>query len=384
MECKKPDAILRALTAAGYSSYYVGGCVRDALLLRPAHDWDIATAALPAQVQALFAKTVPTGLRHGTVTVLLGEERAEVTTFRRDGAYPDGRHPEGVSFVDDLAEDLRRRDFTVNAMAMDLGGAVTDLCGGREDLEARLIRCVGDPETRFREDALRMLRAYRFAAQLGFSVEEKTEAAIFRCADGCLRLSRERVTEEVEKTLLSPRPEYLEKMAAAGLLAGCGVETAPDLRPLAALPAEAATRWAGWKVLQPPLSPAEFRLPARTLALALAAAGAYRPARERPEWKRLIAEQGWQTAETAALLSGETDRLAEIRASGECVGLSSLAVTGRDFPELRGPAVGRLLDALLAHVLERPEDNERDILRKLAASLREPASGRGASDVRGR
>ena len=153
------------------------------------------------------------------MTVLLDGVSAEVTTYRLDGAYHDGRHPDGVRFVRSLADDLARRDFTINAMAMDESGAVTDLFGGREDLSRRVIRCVGEPETRFREDALRMLRAYRFAAQLGFSLDAQTQAAIRRCAPLCASLSRERVREEAEKTLLSDRPEYFGRMLAEGLWA---------------------------------------------------------------------------------------------------------------------------------------------------------------------
>ena len=176
----RPDAIIKTLEDAGFEARYVGGCVRDTLLDRPIHDWDIASQALPEDVLRLFPHCVPTGIRHGTVTVLLDGVSAEVTTYRLDGAYHDGRHPEGVCFVRSLAEDLARRDFTINAMAMDESGAVTDLFGGREDLSRRVIRCVGEPETRFREDALRMLRAYRFAAQLGFSLDAQTQAAIER------------------------------------------------------------------------------------------------------------------------------------------------------------------------------------------------------------
>ena len=200
---------LDRLTAAGWEAYVVGGAVRDALRGCAAGDWDITTNAEPAQVERVFAgeRLIETGLRHGTVTVLLDGVSAEVTTYRLDGAYHDGRHPDGVRFVRSLAEDLARRDFTIYAMAMDESGAVTDLFGGREDLSRRVIRCVGEPETRFREDALRMLRAYRFAAQLGFSLDAQTQAAIRRCAPLCASLSRERVREEAEKTLLSDRPE---------------------------------------------------------------------------------------------------------------------------------------------------------------------------------
>ena len=155
----RPDAILQTLERAGFEARYVGGCVRDTLLGRPVHDWDIASQALPEDVLRLFPRCVPTGLQHGTVTVLLDGTSAEVTTYRLDGAYHDSRHPDGVRFVRSLADDLARRDFTINAMAMDLSGTVTDLFGGREDLARGVIRCVGDAETRFREDALRMLRA---------------------------------------------------------------------------------------------------------------------------------------------------------------------------------------------------------------------------------
>ena len=178
----RPDAILQTLERAGFEARYVGGCVRDTLLGRPVHDWDIASQALPEDVLRLFPRCVPTGLQHGTVTVLLDGTSAEVTTYRLDGAYHDSRHPDGVRFVRSLADDLARRDFTINAMAMDLSGSITDLFGGREDLARGVIRCVGDAETRFREDALRMLRARRFAAQLGFALEAGTEAAIGRCA----------------------------------------------------------------------------------------------------------------------------------------------------------------------------------------------------------
>ena len=202
----RPDAIIKTLEDAGFEARYVGGCVRDTLLGRPVHDWDIASQALPEDVLRLFPRCVPTGLQHGTVTVLLDGTSAEVTTYRLDGAYHDSRHPDGVRFVRSLADDLARRDFTINAMAMDLSGSITDLFGGREDLARGVIRCVGDAETRFREDALRMLRARRFAAQLGFALEAGTEAAIGRCAGLCAALSRERVREEAEKTLLSDRP----------------------------------------------------------------------------------------------------------------------------------------------------------------------------------
>ena len=266
MEAVRPEKIVKGLCAAGFPAYYVGGCVRDTLLNRPIHDWDIASQALPEDVMHLFAHCVPTGLKHGTVTVLLDGVSAEVTTYRLDGAYHDGRHPDGVRFVRSLADDLARRDFTINAMAMDADGNVTDLFGGRDDLARRCIRCVGDPETRFREDALRMLRAYRFAAQLGFSLDEQTQAAIRRCAPLCATLSRERVREEAEKALLSEQAEYFGRMLAVGLLEACMQAETADFSGLSALPKTPEARWTAAKLCCPALDPALFRCPRNSAA----------------------------------------------------------------------------------------------------------------------
>ena len=171
--------VLERLEDAGFAAYAVGGCVRDTLLGRTPGEWDVTTAARPEQMLALFdGYAIPTGLKHGTVTVRAGEMYIEVTTFRADGTYTDHRRPDQVFFSDRLEEDLCRRDLTVNAMAMDLRGHITDLYGGREDLEAGILRCVGEPERRFEEDALRILRTLRFAAVLGFSVEPRTDAAL--------------------------------------------------------------------------------------------------------------------------------------------------------------------------------------------------------------
>ncbi len=210
--------IIERLGAAGFEAFAVGGCVRDTLLDRVPHDWDVTTSASCGEVMALFEKTVPTGLRYGTVTVFVPGGQAEVTTFRRDGEYLNGRKPESVEFVAELREDLSRRDFTVNAMAMDMDGRIVDLFLGKEDLARGLIRCVGEPERRFSEDALRMLRAVRFSAQLGFEIEPDTLAAIKKLAPAAEKLSAERVFTELEKTLRSPRPESAALMIEYGLL----------------------------------------------------------------------------------------------------------------------------------------------------------------------
>ncbi len=212
------EEILSCLADQGFAAFIVGGCVRDALLGREPHDWDVATSATDAQISALFPRTVPTGVKYGTVTVLSPGGAVEVTTFRRDGAYLDGRRPGSVDFTGDLREDLQRRDFTVNAMAADRSGAVIDLFGGREDLAAGILRCVGDPERRFSEDALRMLRAVRFSAQLGFEIEEKTRAALQHLAPLAKKLSAERVRDELCRLLATPEPEAVRLMAEYGLL----------------------------------------------------------------------------------------------------------------------------------------------------------------------
>lgn len=194
--------ILSRLEAAGHSAYAVGGCVRDLLRGGEPHDVDIATSARPEEVMALFApRAIPTGLQHGTVTVRENHQSFEVTTFRADGPYSDGRRPDSVAFSDNLHEDLRRRDFTVNAMAMDLRGDLHDPYGGREDLERKVIRCVGDAEKRFGEDALRIMRALRFASTLGFTIEGDTARAMTACAPRLQMIAAERIHEEMTKLL---------------------------------------------------------------------------------------------------------------------------------------------------------------------------------------
>lgn len=204
-----PEAVrelIRTLKDAGYEAYAVGGCVRDRLLNKNPKDWDITTSALPEQVKSLFSNTVDTGIEHGTVMVIRRGKGYEVTTYRVDGRYADGRHPENVSFTRSLKEDLKRRDFTVNAFAYDEENGLTDLFDGQSDLENRLIRCVGDPDERFSEDALRIMRAVRFAAQLSFSIDGPTYEAIERHSDNLKNVSMERIREEFEKTLMSGAP----------------------------------------------------------------------------------------------------------------------------------------------------------------------------------
>ena len=211
--------ILQVLTKAGYEAFTVGGCTRDSILGRVPKDWDITTSAMPEQVKGLFHRTIDTGIKHGTVTVMIGREGYEVTTYRIDGEYKDGRHPEKVVFTRSLKEDLQRRDFTINAMAYNPQEGLVDLFEGTEDIRRRRIRCVGDPRARFEEDALRMMRAVRFAAQLDFSIEENTAQAIRELSVTMARISAERVRMELEKLLLSPHPERIETARKLGITA---------------------------------------------------------------------------------------------------------------------------------------------------------------------
>ena len=202
--------IIRTIENAGYEAFVVGGCVRDMILQKEPQDWDITTSAKPEVVQALFHRTIATGIKHGTVTVLIDKVGYEVTTYRIDGEYEDGRHPKQVEFTASLVEDLRRRDFTINAMAYSPEKGIIDLFGGQEDLQAGIIRCVGEAKERFTEDALRILRALRFSAQLGFEIEEKTQAAIRALAPNLNKISKERIQVELDKLLCSPHPERME------------------------------------------------------------------------------------------------------------------------------------------------------------------------------
>jgi tRNA nucleotidyltransferase (CCA-adding enzyme) len=249
--------ILKTLENAGYEAFAVGGCVRDSLLGRTPKDWDITTSARPREVKALFRRTVDTGIKHGTVTVLIGKTGYEITTYRIDGDYADGRHPDQVYFTPSLTEDLKRRDFTINAMAYSPAVGLVDEFDGVGDLRRRVIRCVGVPRERFTEDALRILRAIRFSAQLGFAVEKETEDALAEIAPNLVHVSRERIQVELTKTLLSDHPEKMLEVHETGMDRYIGQEFAAvfagktellrsRLAAAAALPAEKALRWAAF------------------------------------------------------------------------------------------------------------------------------------------
>lgn len=214
---KKVKIIIDTLCSQGYEAYAVGGCVRDSLLGRIPGDWDITTSAQPEEIKRLFRKTIDTGIEHGTVTVMIDGEGFEVTTYRIDGEYEDSRHPSEVTFTRNLEEDLKRRDFTINAMAYNDQMGIVDIFGGMRDLEERIIRCVGNAKERFGEDALRILRAVRFAAQLGFEIEEQTKDGMKELAPTLANISAERIQVELVKTLISPHPGLLRTAYELGI-----------------------------------------------------------------------------------------------------------------------------------------------------------------------
>jgi len=384
---KPVRGVLETLEAAGHAAYLVGGPVRDLCLGKTPQDWDIATAALPETVQSLFPKTIPTGLVHGTVTVLTEGLPIEVTTFRRDGAYQNHRRPEQVNFVTDLHADLSRRDFTINAMALDLPGQLIDPFGGQADLYAKRIRCVGNPTTRFDEDALRMFRTFRFSAQLDFQIDPITLAAIRSQSHLANSLSAERVRDELEKILLSPRPETLADVLDYGLLTSYIIPTPAARAHLAHLDQLSSQTHLCWAAFGAILlksgaidNPEDFlrslRLDTKTVHIAGQAALLSLDLPCHPvTLKQLLARQGKETltlaAQVAALFGSPRpdETLEAIFTSGDCYCLPMLALTGADlmaagYPP--GPALGELLGQLLSHVFQHPSENEQDTLLRLA------------------
>lgn len=216
---RKVEDIIEKIQAAGHEAYAVGGCIRDSILGKEPDDWDITTSAKPEEVKRLFDRTIDTGIRHGTVTVMIGKEGFEVTTYRIDGKYEDSRHPKDVTFTSNLKEDLRRRDFTINAMAYNSKDGLIDLFEGIQDMECGLIRCVGDAEERFTEDALRMMRAVRFSAQLGYLIEENTKRAIKDLAPTIRNISAERIQTELVKLMVSAHPDFFRIAYETGITA---------------------------------------------------------------------------------------------------------------------------------------------------------------------
>ncbi len=384
--------VLTTLQAHGNAAYLVGGCVRDMILGVHPQDWDVCTSALPQAVLALFPGSRPTGLQHGTVTVVLGAHQVEVTTFRLEGGYADHRHPDEVRFVGDLTADLSRRDFTINAIALSSDGILVDPFGGAQDLREQRIRCVGVAAERFEEDALRMFRALRFSARLGFEIESATMTAIEEKAPLAASLAPERIRDEVEKLLLTHQPEKLAVLIGAGLLDRFllrRVDLEFRLLRLGHLPRKALFRWAALCVLleeEGCIDSAErflgaLRLDHRSIRCCSDCVSLLHthPPESRADWKRLLRVYGVDSADCAArardaLYGGHCRReLREVLKSGECFSLKHLAVRGDDLLALglRGKALGDMLNFLLDYVIEFPENNRRELLLSLAGGTEE-------------
>lgn len=392
--------IFDVFSSAGAVAYAVGGAVRDSLLGREVHDWDVASPLRPEVTAELFAsrgfKVIPTGIRHGTVTVLSHGMPVEVTAFRIDGSYSDSRHPDRVEFTDRVEEDLARRDFTVNAMAYSPVRGLCDPWNGQADLKAGVIRCVGDPSTRFAEDALRILRAFRFAAQLGFTIDDATRKAA-AASERLSSISVERIAAETEKILLSTRPAaYLSEAAECNVTAqifpGVSLEDG-DFPPLDLLPPDAPLRM-GALLRRVGLRNAKtadealkhLKLSNAFYRRAYAAATVPLPAPEERAVRLFLRETGNADAAIAAAAArGEPDARqvaelsAKISSEGGPVTMRTLAVNGKKlrdagFPE--GKPMGLLLSALLEAVTADPTLNNEQTLLALAADI----YGKGGTD----
>lgn len=400
--------IIGVLMENGYEAYAVGGCVRDSILGRVPGDWDITTSALPMQVKGLFRRTVDTGIQHGTVTVMLGRNGYEVTTYRIDGRYEDSRHPESVEFTPKLEEDLKRRDFTINAMAYNDEHGIVDIFDGVGDLQRKIIRCVGNAHDRFDEDALRILRAVRFSAQLGFGIEENTARAAKELAVNLKRISSERIHTEFNKMLKSAHPDYFSVADAIGImeivLPEYHVMSAQDKAFVGALAKECACqlpeRYAAMLFMSGGYSeegPADtakrvlkrLKLDNDTINTAsmLLRFGMLEITDDEPRIRHIIYETGdknilrildFRAAYEKCIGNDITDvrRMYDICnmifERGDCVSLKNLAITGRELIAMGVPAgrqMGEILNSLLMLVLDNPQLNDREQLSKEALKI---------------
>lgn len=402
-------ALLDTLHAAGYAAYAVGGCVRDSLLGRTAHDWDLCTSALPQQVMELFGaeQCIPTGLQHGTVTIKYGGQLYETTTFRTEGSYTDGRHPDAVQFVPDVREDLARRDFTINAMAYNEAEGLVDPFGGQKDLQNGLLRAVGEPQQRFAEDALRILRLYRFAARFGFALDAATARAARQLAPHLDCISAERIQEELAKLLAAPQPgAYLEPAVLAVVLPELTPENLTAAKPVVdACPAGEENLPVRWAALLGALGETDTRRVLKrlrcsnacieeTAVLVRETAGegvcgsfllGHAPVHAgEVTIRQLLGRYGLRTVERlcalcAALHPQNTpdcalaaQRARQLEADGVCCRVSQLAVNGRDLMAAgipAGPALRRVLEALLDGVIRAEYPNEKPALLAAAQKI---------------
>ena len=383
------DEIITRFENAGERAYIVGGSLRDMIIGLPPHDFDIATSALPQKTAAMFAdkRVIETGIKHGTVTVLWDGEPVEITTFRVDGDYTDARHPNSVSFTSEIEKDLSRRDFTVNAMAYNRRDGLVDVFGGESDIKARIIRAVGDPRTRFSEDALRIMRAFRFCAQLGFEIERGTLDAAAECALLLVRVARERIGAEFLRLVCSQNASYaLEKMIERGVIDYVFEGYTPSGKLVSAVGKVAAEPESRLALL---LSETDedtartllnsLRCSAKQITGALAIRrGAFERVESELDARKLIAKTGVYASYAAQL--SEALGVSDVGAC-ELVkrqintpsSVRDLAVNGKDIAELgaKGKNIGATLEALLSAVIDDPTLNERFSLLELARKFLE-------------
>ena len=381
--------IISQLNDGGYEAYVVGGCVRDSIMNKAPTDWDVTTSAEPPQVKRLFRRTYDTGIAHGTVTVVMDSKNYEVTTFRIDGKYLDGRHPEHVEFTSSLFEDLKRRDFTMNAIAWHISQGFFDPFGGIYDIENKIIRGVGGAGQRFREDALRMLRAIRFAAQLNFEIEPVTWGALLENKHLIKNISMERVRDELLKLLVSSNPEKIALLVASGLMGYIDPVFAGHLKafdpvplisiePIANLRLTATLRGLGG--VKDRLK--HFKLDNKSINLITTlldeletpiiddfAHIRQRIAKISPPVFMLLLRLFEAYGED---MSGVHAKQELILAQGHCISMSMLAIGGEDLKKLgitNGRTIGKILKALFDHVLLHPEDNTAAALTRLVPNL---------------
>ncbi len=384
--------VLSRLEEAGHQAYLVGGCVRDHFMGNAPHDFDITTDALPSETVALFSdfRVEETGLQHGTITVIIDPLPLEITTFRTEGTYSDHRHPDRVEFTRSVEEDLARRDFTMNAIAYSIGGRVADPFGGREDIEKGVIRCVGEPTLRFEEDALRILRALRFAARLGFEIEKKTKAALFSRAPLLKKIAPERILAELMGILAAPKAgkvlseyEPILKAILPDLSADCGI--------LKKLPPKEALRFAGWlwpmgeekaKGILQKLKGSN-RLQKEMSLLIEGQKIAYSPAPQRVEVRKALSRFGEALYFDHLLLQRAANLMDEesygaARSMAEkmleekiCLHPRTLAVGGEELMALgfSGAKIGAALNRLFDLVMEEKLPNEKEALLDFAKNL---------------
>lgn len=392
---KEPAEILARLSAAGYRAYAVGGCVRDTLLGIVPHDWDITTSALPEEILAVFADehTIPTGLKHGTVTVMKNHMPLEVTTFRIDGAYTDSRHPESVTFSDRISDDLSRRDFTINALAWNKDSGVVDCFSGIKDLENGLIRAVGEPEKRFEEDALRILRGYRFSAQLGFSIEENTRKALVSESPRLKNISRERVSSEFCRLITSKGAlSVLKMLEEDGVLpyilegADYRLPDAAILDRIEEIPTTPEDRLAfllyGQNAVDAKAWLRSLRLSNDQFGDIVTISWLDAPSELTEDAygaRRLLSAYGELTERALCVaaahgrnVSALSDAVRQARADRDPISIKELAIGGKDLIAsglAKGAEIGRLLAALLDLVHHDPKKNTSDVLLSEARRL---------------